>query len=737
MNHMRALVLVAALGCGGGAAAWAANSAPLADGQFVSVRDGHLSYRGERLRLWGTNFVCTVKRQGADLDLSFDRMRDAGFNGIRVNLFDATFLSGTPEEKAKLQVPVTVKGSNSPMDLLDRSIWLAKQRGMFFWLSFSTGIGPDNYAALPDDGTKDAWQKMMAEGGGYAMYYDERAEKTFQQYARNILEHLNPYTGKCYADEEAIGLYEIYNENDFVDRLVASGAKGLAGAKLQAKWNVWLTQHYRTEYALRQAWGKLNAGESLRKGTVLFAPITEGSETYGAGVQREFVTKDAKAVQRYPARRAEDIVRFACDLYTGHSQRFVRFVRSLGQPGKGISVAPVAYTGRYGNSIPTYYAASGGDFVSMGLYGFAMRPWEMQKTDPTYPFRCAINYHPQMEQPINLFRVKNKPYLIYECNDTRPNPYCTEFAARMLAHGVWQDLDGVFWFNWDDAGFLPKLKTDRDFVTSPIPMPNPSYPNACLIQANDEAMLATLKAMGTVFKSGCIPPASNPVQVTLGKELIFELGGQGLSRDAGELPLRDVLQEKMWRYGLEVTYDPTGPSQLPDGRELHGVIQMGPYMRYSWNGQTGSFVMDSPAAKIHNGFLPKIIQFNSLEVKGIDQPFGIVAVVAEDGQPLETSASILVVGMRRSRNTDMKLTPEKLATTDYYQQGLAQMCGQPGGPPVVTDRVSMTLAAPWLRGKRFEKFSFTRQRIDAGTIHNTLSINKNEPVFYTRILPSK
>jgi hypothetical protein len=733
-NPFRAVVLALALGGANASVLAAADSAALADGQFVSVRDGHLSYRGERLRLWGTNFVCFVRRQGADLELSFERLRDAGFNGIRVNLFDTTFLSGTPEEKARLRVPVTVKGSHTPMDLLDRSIYLAKQRGMFFWLSFGTAIGPDNYVALPDDGSQDAWQAMMRDGGSYAMYYDERAERTFQEYAKSILQHLNPYTGKCYADEEAIGLYEIYNENDFVDRITASGAKGLAGARLQDKWNAWLRQQYQTEGALVQAWGKLNADESLEKGTVLFAPITEGAETYGAGVQREFVIKDAKTVQRYPAKRAEDIVRFACSLYTGHSRRFVEFVRSLGQPGRGISVVPVAYTGRYGNSIPTYYAASGGDVVSLGLYGFAMRPWEMKKTDPTYPFRCVINYHPAMEQPIDLFRVKDKPCLIYECNDTRPSPYCTEFPTRMMAHGIWQDLDGVFWFNWDDAGFLPTLKTDADYVTSAIPMPNPSYPNAGLIQANDEAMLATLKAVGTVFRAGVIPPAANPVQVTFGKDLLFELAGQGLGRMAGELPLLNVLREKAWRYGLEVTYDPEGPSQLPDGREPHGVISMGPYMRYSWNGQSGAFVLDAPAANLFTGFLPEVIRFHALEVRGIDQPFGIVAVVAEDGQPLETSASLLVVGMRQSRNTGMELTPEKLATTDYFQQGLAQMCGQPGGPPVITDRVSMALVAPWLRGLHYQKFSFARSCFAEGEVAgDQFVLPGTEPTFYARL----
>ncbi|NLX05595.1 MAG: hypothetical protein GXY33_10670, partial [Phycisphaerae bacterium] len=32
----------------------AAPPAPLAEGKYICVKDGHLSYDGERIRLWGT-----------------------------------------------------------------------------------------------------------------------------------------------------------------------------------------------------------------------------------------------------------------------------------------------------------------------------------------------------------------------------------------------------------------------------------------------------------------------------------------------------------------------------------------------------------------------------------------------------------------------------------------------------------------------------------------------------------
>jgi hypothetical protein len=707
---------------------------PLTEGQYVTVKDGHLSYNGRRLRLWGTNFVCTVKRQGKDLELNFDRMRDVGFNGIRLNIFNCTFLSGKPEENAKMLVPATVKGSNSPMDLLDYSVYLAKQRGMFFWFSFTTSLGPENYPALPDDGTKDPWQKMMADGGTYAMYYDERAEKTFQQYAKNILEHVNPYTGKRYADEETLGLYEIINENDFVDRIVAVGAKGLAGKKLQARWNEWLTQQYKTPADLIKSWGKLNEGELLEKKTILFAPITEGSETYGAGVQREFIMKNDKNIKRYPAKRAEDIVRFACDLYAGHSRRFIHFVRSLGKPGKGISVVPITYTGRFGLNIPMYYAGSGGDFTSMGIYSVAMRPWSVKKEDPYYPFVCRLNEKPAFEQPVDLFRTKGKPYLFYECNDMRPNPFCTEFPARILAYSLWQDADGVFWFNWDDSGWVPNLKTDDDYVNRLLPIPNPSYPNAGFIQVIDEAMLAAIKVAGTIFKNGAIPPAAKPVEITLGKDLILDITGKAIGGHETQTPVEKILSNAAWQQGSRVIYDPNGPSKLPDIKDPGESIRMDSYMTLSWKDKLGYFRIDAPSAKLYTGFLKPALTFTNVSIRGIDRQFGSIALVAEDGLPLEESSSILVVATSRSQNTGMEMTPKNLTTTDLYQQGIAQVCGVPGTLPVVVDRISAVITAPWLSGMNYQKFSFTRKCFAQGKIAgNRFTLFGSEPTFYARL----
>jgi hypothetical protein len=706
----------------------------LPEGQYVTVKDGHLFHNGRRLRLWGTNFCYDVKRKGPDLELSFDRMGDAGFNGIRLNMVEHGIFFD-PKGINTYAIPATVKGSGSPMDRLDHSIYLARQRGMFFWFSLghAKAFLSADYDVMPDDGTRKQWLKMGAETGYLAIYVDPRAEKVFQEFARNILEHVNPYTGKRYADEEAIGLYELTNEDCFVEEALARGLPGLAGEKLAQLWNTWLKTRYKTEKGLQKAWGKLNSDESLDKGTVAFQPILEGVETSGAGVQKEFVSKDKKNLARYPYQRGEDLARFVCELYQDHTRRFVKFVRSLGKPGKGISIVPITPTGRYGRSIPAYYSASCGDFISVGFYGFALRPWEVKKDNPYYPYVVRSNHHPLLEQPVDLFRTAGKPYLFYECNDTRPNPYGVEFPARVAAYAVWQDMDGAFWAHWDSQYYLPDLKKDEDYIHRRMPIPDKNYPNAGILMANDEVLLAAVKAAGTLFKNAGLPSAANPVQAVIGKDILFNLRNCELGGMDNVTDMESLLREKVWRYGLQIQYDPDGPSRLPSGKEPHGFIQMGPYMQWFWNGTDGHFRVDAPSAKMYTGFLKPFLDFNGLRITGIDRTWGTISIIAEDGRPLEKSAGILVTAVSRNRNTGMKITPERLNTKDYFQQGMAQMCGIPGDAPPIVDRIAATLRASWLKGLEYKKFNFIRKCYEQGTADETFELTGDEPLFYARL----
>ncbi len=709
------------------------------DGKYVTIKNGHLSYNSRRLRLWGVNVAGLPKRQGKALELSVQRMRDAGFNGIRVNLFDRTFLDGA--SNSMREVPKTVRGSGSPMDRFDHLMHLAREQGMFLWLSFdiSRRFAPGDYDVLPDEGDRDRWLEMARKiSVKFLVYIDDRAERAHQEFARSLLEHVNPYTGKRYADEEAIALYEIFNENQFVSRALAKPFEGYAGEIMQRKWNEWLRARYKTDHGLTQAWGKTADGESLEDGTVRFAPTRSGNLVAGAGAQDQYQGKGKKALD-YPAARGEDIVRFVCDLHRGHTQRFVAFCRGLGQQGKGVAVVPFTPSGEFGTDLQTYWTASCGDFVSMGVYGFALRPWEVSGDNPFYPFVVRLNGHPMMEQPFDVLRVPGKPYLIYECNDYRPNPYTVEFPARMLALALRHDYDGVFWFNWDDSAYLPKLDSDQDYVKHRLPMPDRSYNNAGLILANDEAALAAIKAAGAVFRGGAaVPPAPKPIDVVFGRDILLDLGHPGLAYRKGGPDLTSLLRPYAWRNGLRTVFDPMGKTCLPKPLgSLEQRVNIGPFVGIDWKSGLGTMRIDAPAAKMQVGFLKPYLYFDGLRITGIDRTWGLIAIVAEDGKPLPESSSILVTAVSRGHNTGLRVDPKRLTAKNVFRDGLPQMIANPGKVPVLVERISAVLHAPWLKGLKAAKFDFTRTCFSRSRLDKTFVVRGSEPLFYARLTRPK
>jgi hypothetical protein len=694
--------------------------APLVDGQYLHVEDGHFYYNGARKRLWGVNFVCNVKQTLQNLPLSFDRIQDAGFNAIRLNLFDATFLDGLTADTR--HVPATVVGSDSSMDRLDYSISLAKQRGMFFWLTFDRGLRklvPGDYHVLPDDGHFTEWMTMVMHNEvKYLAYVDDRSGAAHIAYAKAILNHVNPYTGKRYADEETIGLAEIFNENTFVGDFTPANIyptlPEYIKTAITAKLNTWLATRYSSHSALNTAWkvsgvSNLYSGESLTSGTIRFdyGPLNAGT-------------------------RQMDMTRFAAWLYNDYNERFINEIRTTGFN------APITPTGQFDYRILRYYGAQmSGDFVSNGEYGFACRPSEVSTSDPNYPFRSRLSSHPYFEQPIDLMRVKGKPYAYYEVNDYRPNPYGVEFPIRIATLMAWQDGDAVFWFNWDDSGYLPALSSDNVYAQSWLPMPDANYPNAGLILASDEVQLAAIKSAGTIFLRGLLPCATSPLEWTIGKDLLFP------ANPASWNEREWWVRYHAWREGVRVIFNPEVNTSYVQGYSLGTSLNQGEYVHYDWaDASAGKLWIDAPSVRAIVGYTGVSAQLNDLSISEMTGEFSSIVVAAEDSLPLSESRSILVTLLRDSLNTGYSFNAGNLI--GGFAEDLARALSTPGGSvgssPVIVDRVSARLQASWLGGLKYKKYNFRRECYEWGWVSETtdaISISGTEPLFYLRLIAAE
>ncbi len=218
---------------------------------FVHVKDGHLYTGDRRLRLFGSN--CTAAAGFPDhetADKVAARMAKFGLNAVRFHFLDATW--GTPR-LINYESGDCRNWNADTLDRLDYFIARLKEHGIYADLNllvgrrFGVGDGVDATVNQLD------WKTTHAVGFFHAPHMEAQ-----KQYARQLLAHLNPYTKLTYAEDPAVALVEINNENGLIHTWLGGSFDELPNVfalDLQRQWNEWLGKRYADTAALSSAWG--------------------------------------------------------------------------------------------------------------------------------------------------------------------------------------------------------------------------------------------------------------------------------------------------------------------------------------------------------------------------------------------------------------------------------------------------------------------------------------------------
>ena len=191
--------------------------APAGRHGFLQKRNGQFFFAdGTRARFWGTNLCFKAAfptRHNAEI--LADRLAFFGFNAIRLHDIDYSF---DPEGIFEDQDPAfnnpqmkrTTRLSKRQLDRLDYLIFQLKKHGIYVDISLL-----NSRRFTKADGVIDADHL-----GGAAIpvsVFDAQLIELQKQYAQDLLTHYNPYTKMRYADDPAIALIEITNENSIID----------------------------------------------------------------------------------------------------------------------------------------------------------------------------------------------------------------------------------------------------------------------------------------------------------------------------------------------------------------------------------------------------------------------------------------------------------------------------------------------------------------------------------------
>lgn len=300
------------------------------------VQDGHFVRAGQRLRILGVNTITAGNFPPHDQAerIAF-RLASAGVNCVRFHHLDTlSWPSGIWNEfDGRTLKP-------QALERLDYFIDQLARHGICADINLHVGREYGRYLGLPDSNT--SYGKVVS-------LFVPDVIAAMKDYARQLFTHVNPYRGKSYADDPAVALVEISNENSFFMPDAEDWILGLPSyyiGLLRQQFTIWLRSKYGTTAALSQAWG---ASEPLGTSCITngdFRTATaSGAPAYWALEQHSSAVAAAEA-GNWKARRCVRLAVTNCDLADWHLQFKQTGLAVVGQHYYTVSFAAAADTSR-------------------------------------------------------------------------------------------------------------------------------------------------------------------------------------------------------------------------------------------------------------------------------------------------------------------------------------------------------------------------------------------------------
>ena len=222
------------------------NDKPAGRDGFVHVKDGHFFAGEKRLRIFGVNtcFAANFPDKAMAPKVAA-RMAKFGINCVRFHHMDMMSAPGGIFAKDGRTL------DPGQLDRLDFFIAELKKNGIYAGLHLHVS------RTYPD--------RPRAEKKGNPDYdkgvdnYCAAMIAMQKDYARDLLTHVNAYTGKRYADEPAVALVEVNNENAFGFQWWAGQMDDLPNPyreELESLWAAWILKKHGSDEAARKAWSE-------------------------------------------------------------------------------------------------------------------------------------------------------------------------------------------------------------------------------------------------------------------------------------------------------------------------------------------------------------------------------------------------------------------------------------------------------------------------------------------------
>ena len=598
--------------------------APAGKQGFIKSHGGHLwQPNGQRFRIWGINFGaddCFPPKDMAPL-IAGDLAR-LGFNYIRMHHLDAGF---GPPNLFHEDSDNTRSLDPERLDRLDFFVAELKKQGIY------TNLNLNNSRRFrAGDGVRD---RHTLGTGKCATYFNPHLVKLQHEYARNLLDRVNPYTGKHYRDEPALVAVEMVNENSLIEgwlmeRIHGPNQEGRPmfgslpksyAVELTVLFNQWLAEH-RDEQQV----------ESLRKET--------GTEP-GNLIPRLRPAELKTASKERFATETEFYVHL-------ENQFFVDFKQLLRKEIglQCLLVGPADHNDGIATLPHIKTLATHFDYIDGHGY------WEHPQLQSPQWVRNTPMVNDPLDSSYNQFArtpVLGVPFVFGETSAPYPGDYGAEVYPILAAYACHQDWDGACWFFYGDG------RKSGD---------NPAI-DGIFALGNDPSRMASIAAAGVLFHRADVAVAQKTIVRGYDETSTIET----MRWDRG--PNRPFFHQgydlsTAFRHAVRLTFDPAKATPLPGFEDAKSyTTDTGEII---WAGATekrGLVTVNTAKTQALIGFVGETSHdLPHLDV-ALKNPFATIVLTSLDNNSIASSTKMLLVTTNRSQNTGLELKADHQTIT--------------------------------------------------------------------------
>ncbi len=479
--------------------------APAGKHGFVKIKEGHLYFQdGIRARFLGFNIATRSNTPDhATAEKLAERFASLGVNVIRLHAADAPIGDDACSWSSCREAPLLdyEKGTSRLFNPegLDRFDYLAaklKEKGIYLHIDLIVARDFVEGDQLDHPGRVVSCTKR------YPMY-NGRLIELQKEYARELLCHVNPYTGLALKDDPAVITVQINNEE--------SAIKGNMGAdqseamkpyreEVAHRFGDFLLMKYHTRECLAQAWTydgvcALGEEEDPAQGTV-------------RGIEGGFYQSVNEPMGEWAAAegsaRYADWMEFGIRMNRGFYRDFKDYLLSL-----GVKVPIVASNLMAGAA--DVYGHTDGDLMENNSYFnhpllpvqndtyLVAGPTEYVSTNPLTMQTGVGSMATTLLSLASVAIVAGKPFMLSEWNEYGLHPFHSTAFVQTVAYACLNDWDGLILYNYH---------------TSEKPDDQPADEIRNIFDAyNDPAVIGQWGFMASLFLKGLVAPAKGQADV--------------------------------------------------------------------------------------------------------------------------------------------------------------------------------------------------------------------------------